>query len=213
MLSRHSHVLVSMLGVAVAVCAWLFPFHPVGPSPMIKSSGSSDQASLQTDKHKGGKAGSDKETPKQSELFPIYGVMLGKTTVPELQKLGNKDNYYDLYKIQGFNFWYENNVANRMYLVRDDVKLPEMWTSLGFDWSLSYNKLTELLTRLGYSVKVTQSPMIKQYSGHDSFFADIQATKFGVIPTKLEFGFCYGRGATADSTGTLYNVRVQTLNN
>jgi hypothetical protein len=211
MLSRHSHVLVSMLGVAVAVCAWLFPFHPVGPSSMVKSNASPTQPSLQPDHDRAGKAGSDKETLKQSELFPIYGVTLGKTTVPELQILGNKDKYYDLYKIQGFDFWYENNVASMMYLVRDDRKLPDAWTSLGFDWGLSFNRLTELLKRLGYSVSVSKPPMIKQYTGHDSFFADIEATKFSGIPTKILFGFGYSTGTTADSPGTLYNMTVHHL--
>jgi hypothetical protein len=218
MLSRYTQVLVSMLSVAVAVCAWLFPVHPIGPSPMVKSNASSNRPSLdqsrsQTDQQKTGKAWSDKETPKQSELFPIYGVTLGKTTVSELGRLGTKGKYFDYYKIRGFNFWYENNVASKMDLVQLEGKLPEIWTSLGFDWGLSFNKLTELLKLLGYSVNVTKSPMIKHYSGHDSFFADIEATKFSGIPTKIQFGFRYSKGTTADSLGTLYKMTVQPLKN
>lgn len=219
MTSRYIQVLVflvSILSVAVQIGAWLHPFNPVGPSPMSNASSnhpSLEQSGTQAAQQKTGKGGPDKDTPNQSELFPIYGVTLGKTTVPELQKLGSKDEHFDLYKIHGFNFWYENNVANKMDLVQFDGKLPEIWTSLGFDWGLSFNKLTELLKRLRYSVNVTKSPMIKQYSGYASFFADIEATKFSGIPTKIQFGFRYGKGTTADSLGTLYKMTVQTPKN
>jgi hypothetical protein len=37
MRSRFIEILVAMLGVTVALCAWFFPFRPIGQSPFDKT--------------------------------------------------------------------------------------------------------------------------------------------------------------------------------
>jgi zinc ribbon protein len=151
------------------------------------------------------------------DLFPLYGVTLGKTTVEQLARLGvrtsqidkNTGKPYQYFVINGTNFWYnDSGIAHYMYIARGIYPIPEKWRALGFDWDISYNQWINLLERLGYSVTIAEPPHIVIWQGHDSFSAKIVAIK-GTI--KIELGFDYSEGTTTDSKGTLYNISVSVL--
>jgi hypothetical protein len=155
----------------------------------------------------------------EKELFPLYGVILGKTTEAELMKMGQRSTMinsstnqpYQYYRIQGSDFWYYNGVSERMYLTESD-KLPEKWTGLGLDWKLTYNQWNALLQQLGFSIRVVKPPTISQWQGKDAFSAEIVATKTTGIPLKIELAFRYAQGTTSpNDRGTLYSITVVAL--
>jgi zinc ribbon protein len=149
------------------------------------------------------------------DLFPLYGVTLGKTTVQQLARLGvrtssidkNTGKPYQYYVVNGTNFWYnDSGIADHMYIARGIYPISEQWRALGFDWDISYNQWINLLQRLGYSTTIAESPRVVKYSGHDSFSAKIIATKQTIM---IELGFDFSEGTTTDSKGTLYNIWVR----
>ncbi len=157
-----------------------------------------------------------KEVSKSDvDLFPLYGVTLGKTTVEELARLGEKTISIDTdtgapyryYVIRGTNFWYnEAGIAEHIYIARGIYPIPEQWQALGFDWNISYNQWLTLLQRLRYFITVDEPPHIVEYDGHDSFSARIAATKQPIV---LTLDFNYNEGTTTDSKRTLYNISVK----
>jgi hypothetical protein len=150
-------------------------------------------------------------------LFPLYGVTLGKTTVEQLARLGvrtssidkNTGKPYKFYVINETNFWYnDNGIADHMYIARGIYPIPEPWRALGFDWDISYNQWITLLQRLGYSVTISKPPSVVMYQGHNSFSAEIIATKGTEIPMEIKLDFNYSEGTTTDSKGTLYSIGI-----
>ena len=149
------------------------------------------------------------------DLFPLYGVTLGKTTVEELARLGEKTISIDkntgapyrYYVIRATNFWYNGaGIAEHIYIARGIYPIPEQWRALGFDWNISYRQWLTLLQRLRYSITVDEPPQVVEYSGHDSFSARISATK---QPLMLTLDFNYNEGTTSDSKKTLYSIMVK----
>jgi hypothetical protein len=155
-----------------------------------------------------------------SDLFPLYGVVLGETTVEQLARLGTRNSATKrnsggpegFYEINKTNFWYgPDGVAYNMYIARGIYPIPERWGAIGFDWNLSYNQWVGLLQRLGYAVTIKESPRLDEYEGHDSFSAKISAIKQARIPIEITLGFNYSQGTTTDSQGTLYSISVDVL--
>lgn len=153
-------------------------------------------------------------------LFPVEGVTLGKTTVQELARLGKRDDtidddtgdYFEDYIINGFEFWYDNGVANHMYLTHSE-KLPDKWENMGMAWQLSYDQWIVLLKQLGCEIKETEPPTIQEYRGHDSFFAAFKAVySAGDIKYEIELEFKYSESTTRSASKTLYSLRVRVLN-
>ena len=149
------------------------------------------------------------------DLFPLYGITLGQTTVEELARLGEKTISIDkntgapyrYYVIRGTNFWYnEAGIAEHIYIARGIYAIPEPWRALGFDWNISYNQWLALLQRLRYFITVDEPPQIVEYSGHDSFSARIAATKQAIM---LTLDFNYNEGTSTDAKGTLYSITVK----
>jgi hypothetical protein len=152
----------------------------------------------------------------KTDLFPLYGVTLGKTTVEQLAQLGERTTSidkttglaYQSYVIREVDFWYNKaGVASDMYIAKGISSIPEQWRALGFDWDIPYNQWLALLRRLGYSITVEQSPRVVTYDGHDSFSARIVATKRAKPLIKLDFN--YNNGSKTDSKGTLYSISVK----
>ena len=152
-----------------------------------------------------------------NDLFPLYGVSLGQTTIEELAKLGVRARIinpetgepFEYYVVHGMNFWYyDNNVAKGIYITRSDP-IPNKWQALGFDWDNSYNEWVNLLNKLGYIVQIIKSPKAVGYDGHDSFSAEIEASKRAKIPIRINLDFGYSEGTTADSKGTLYSISIK----
>jgi hypothetical protein len=155
-----------------------------------------------------------------AELFPLFGVTLGETTVEQLARLGKRSSTinkntgepYEYYEINKTNFWYHNGkIADDMYIARGIHQIPAPWNALGFDWNISYNQWIRLLQKFKYSITSLESPQIVEYNGHNSLSAKISATKQARIPIEIQLNFNYSEGTTTDSPGTLYSITVKAL--
>jgi uncharacterized protein YgiM (DUF1202 family) len=79
-------LLVAIAGVTVALCAWLFPFHPVGQSPMAKPDVSSsppaiEQSENQKAQRKADKTKVEPAPPPRRELQAVINDPDGYTNV------------------------------------------------------------------------------------------------------------------------------------
>lgn len=155
------------------------------------------------------------------DLFPLYGVTLGETTVDQLARLGRRSDRIDkatgqpyaCFVVNGIDFWYHSGgVAESIYIARGIDQIPERWRVSGFDWDISYNQWISLLQRLGCSLTIEEPPRVVKYAGHDSLSAKISALKQARVPIEIRLNFNYSRGPATDSQGTLYSISVKALN-
>jgi len=160
-------------------------------------------------------------SPKKGNLkcnfFPLYGVMLGETTVSELEKMGTKAKDFDsekkLYKyytIKDMRFWYSGEIADHMYITYTDP-IPKQWSNCGLDWSLSYNEWKDLFEKLGFFISIVKQPVKDWYNGKRSLSAEFIATKKinATITISFELDFSYSQKTSVDSKGTIYSLRVR----
>ena len=83
---RFIGLLVAIAGVTVALCAWLFPFHPIGQSPMAKPEVSSSPPSIEQSRNQKTQQRADNtkvdpEPSSQRELQAVINDPDGYTNV------------------------------------------------------------------------------------------------------------------------------------
>ncbi len=156
------------------------------------------------------------------QLFPLYGVELGTTTVSQLAKLGVKaqdinsrtSKPYDYYKVSGMNFWFdaEKKITTHIYITYSDP-MPEQWQNRGFDWQASYNTWRNLFEKKGYKIIDEEQPGHEIYRGSRSFKAEFHA----VVPfserinLSVELDFSYSKISGQNGKGTLYSIRIRSI--
>ncbi len=162
-------------------------------------------------------SGEPKRAKQKCNFFPLYGVMLGETTVDQLSKLGTRALDYDsdkqlykYYNVKDMRFWFSGNFADHMYITYTDP-IPRQWLNCGFDWSLSYNNWIVLFEKLGFFISVVIAPKVEWYNGKRSLSAEFLATKKlnAKITICFEMDFSYSQRKSLDSEGTLYSIRVR----
>eukprot|EP01121_Diplochlamys_sp_Union-15-3_P001034 TRINITY_DN10889_c0_g1_i2.p1 TRINITY_DN10889_c0_g1~~TRINITY_DN10889_c0_g1_i2.p1 ORF type:complete len:237 (-),score=23.93 TRINITY_DN10889_c0_g1_i2:62-772(-) len=144
-------------------------------------------------------------------LFPLYGVILERTTRPEIENLGGKssDKQSSYYVLNEVNFWFHNrDVIWSMYIARGIYKIPEPWEKMGITWHLSYNNYKKLLLKLFGNCTVTTAPHSEMFSGQNCFTARLytESKEHGII-VKLALAFSYSVG-NEDSSDTLYSLTI-----
>ena len=146
----------------------------------------------------------------ETDLFPLYGIVLGKTTVEELSALGVKSSRFNYYDVHGFNFWYskDGNKADHISITHWDA-LPEKWRNFGMDWGLSYQQWLNLFKKQGFEINIIETPKNVSYRGRDSFRAGIQASRKGENPVIVRLDFRYSKSTKEDDAGTLYSITVR----
>lgn len=150
----------------------------------------------------------EKITLKEA-LFPLYNVTLGETTVEELSRLGERSNpQYDYFRINGQDFWYDNNTAWFMCLICGFDPMPSQWKKIGFEWELSYNQWKTLLDRFKWNITIVEAPCIKQHNGQDCFSAQFYAIS---REYKITFDFKNLEATSTNSPSTLYSLTIYTL--
>lgn len=181
-----------MLSVAANICCLLFMFPCAGTAPDKTRTVKQDLSKI-----------------SETDLFPLYGIVLGKTTVEELAALGVKSPGFNFYDVHGFNFWYsKNGKADHMYITHWDA-LPEKWRNFGMDWDLSYQQWLNLFKKQGFEINIIETPKIVSYRGRDSFRAEIQASRKGENPVIVKLDFRYSKLTKEDDGGTLSNITVR----
>jgi hypothetical protein len=157
-------------------------------------------------------------SPQKGEsLFPIYGIVLGKTSTSEIAKVGRRTETinektgkpYACYAVRGADFWYDetSRIVNSIFITGED-SLPQPWQKLGMRWEASYTQWFSLLKGMGYSIEVTKKPCVEEYDGHDSFTAEFTAQKSGRYPHAIDLDFSLSRGTTTSSPKTLFSMNV-----
>lgn len=151
-----------------------------------------------------------------SQLFPVYGVTLGKTTLNDLKARGldveTGSNWSSCY-IKGIGF-YDNEkdkVIDQAFLVEPCV-LPELWINkTGINWSMSYSQIMTKLKSLGLEVNVEVAPKTETYQGRKTLTARIA----GYSPDghyKFSFSFSEGNkkgeGYSINSSNTLHLIYI-----
>ena len=153
---------------------------------------------------------------KECSFFPLYGIMLGETSIKQLAKKGAKakgkdsDNKpYKYYVVNDMNFWHDKHRATHMYLTHTSP-IPQKWRNCGLDWSLSYNKWLKLFKHLGFFVSNLKLPKKEWYRGKRTLVAEFHASKKISNKTQLvfELHFNYSQKTSVNSKGTIYSLRV-----
>jgi len=157
-------------------------------------------------------------TGQECNLFPLEGVILGKTTVADLAWLGkrttltdnNTNQPYQIYIVNGTEFWYDNNVADHMYLTKSDP-MPKSWVDCGINWDLSYNELSTTLKDLGFELTIIKAPVSRTWKNRQALKAEVLATRKlnNELTVDFKFSFDYGFSDLLSAPSTLYSLSVR----
>ena len=185
------------------------------PAPSGSGSGGSSRGS-------GSGSSSGSSSPRSSgslQLFPVWGITLGNTTVSDMKRLGftvepqsGGANYSRVHSIQ---FWdhSKDGVYETIYFPVSTTA-PDLWTSQGLNGSLSYNEYIRFFTSRGFTYKVTKEPQVKKWQNRNTLSADLVFTSSdGNYSFEIDFdyGNDNGEGYTVDSKNTAYSFRVKAL--
>jgi hypothetical protein len=153
-----------------------------------------------------------------NQLFPIYGVIPGKTSLHDLEMRGfqceiSRDNSKMSscdYRGVSFSDYEIDNLITHMTF--DIANLPYKWEqNFGFSGEASYDEWIETLTRLGFSIAVKEEPSAVTDEDRSYFTALINATSPSE-KTVLELLFGYGNdhneGFSPSSKRSLYSLAV-----
>jgi len=151
------------------------------------------------------------------KLFPLFGVVLGKTTKQEMARFigcvagkhdGSRGSLY--YILEGQNFWHHGeNEVHHMYLARGNL-IPEKWTALGITWECSFNEYKNLCQSLFGNFEISEAPGYHLWLDEQCFQARLLtiSTEYGLgVKYRVEFKFSYTPG-DADTHGTLYSITI-----
>ncbi|WP_051611863.1 DEAD/DEAH box helicase [Xylanibacter ruminicola] len=112
------------------------------------------------------------------DFFPIFGVMLGKTTSEQAHELGYPDEVDEdtgevFCNVDNIHFIYLGNILHEISWTRVDRDFPSLWKSKGFSWEISYDEWIDVFLRLGY--RIEQRPEKLLNNGHITLRAFLDA--------------------------------------
>lgn len=154
----------------------------------------------------------EKTKPADDGIFPINGVIIGKTTETQMQILGGKRNVFTddstgaqrvYYTINNTNFWMRDGVADSIGIYKFIDRFPTKWELLGFNFQLSYKESIKLLEGMGYTVQSSVSLPKLEEIGKKNTTARITATKDTEVPVMIVMSFLFDGGKKLDSPETL----------
>lgn len=148
------------------------------------------------------------------ELFPIFGITPGKTTVEQAEKLGGEykidedtgDLILEFEKIQFYT--YGDGILTDFYWKKNDHDFPKSWKFKGFSWDNSYDEWINVFNRQGYKIEIEHKPEQEMYDGRFSLSGYFSARS---QDNSLSFclDFKYGeKGCYTSSPSTLYSISV-----
>ncbi|SFW42260.1 Superfamily II DNA or RNA helicase [Prevotellaceae bacterium HUN156] len=149
----------------------------------------------------------------ESELFPLFGVTLGKTTLEQALKYGGKlevdeDTGEIFCDIENIQFYYNDDILNWLFWTKDYRDFPDSWKSKGFYWENSYDAWLDVYNRLGYNIKIIEEAEQIEYDGRMTLSGSFEAkSPNGTLRFYLRFK--YGeKGCFKSSPCTLYAFSV-----
>lgn len=137
------------------------------------------------------------------ELFPIYGVVLGKTTIKDLKidKIIELENGLEIdgsIILDSVEFGCEDGIIESIKIDKNGP-MPSIWEKAGFHWDLSYQSWITLLEKLGFKINTIQAPTLQMKTEHPVFEGEFEAFFPSDHPIIFTFSFKdnYGTGITS----------------
>jgi hypothetical protein len=149
---------------------------------------------------------------KRPSLFPLYGVILGKTTVSQILALGGKQPFYidGMYELNGASFFPDTSKTMiHSMIVSTTDPMPEPWEVLGFSWQNSFQEWSRLLQGLGYSVNTQTRNKFMRMMTDDSYSARVSGHMVG--PHAHRIAIRYRPVDGASSIGILKDIYCTSL--
>jgi tetratricopeptide (TPR) repeat protein len=153
---------------------------------------------------------------ESAALFPVNGVILGKTTLDELLmtdatvlEQGVAAN--GIIKLDSIEFGYEEHIITSLE-ISNSQPMPAVWVDAGFEWSLSYQSWLDLLEKLGYSIRLLQAPTLQMKADHSVMESKFEAFRPGKYPTAFTFHFVENHGTGVFSENALYKISARYIN-
>lgn len=156
-----------------------------------------------------------------SDLFPLWGITLGKTTWKEAENMGHKVeiwkdgpartmdvNWVDFWDHDGKGiftdvYWTFSNVDSK------EKDFPDSWKSLGFSRDNSYEQWLSLFSRLGFQITIKEQPHSEQYNEEFVLKAEFEAlSKDDTLCFRLNFNY-RKNGSRTTSPCTLYSMTIK----
>ena len=148
-----------------------------------------------------------------NDLFPLFGVTLGKTTWKQAMELGGKDiideDTGEFYcDIENVHFGYNGDILTDIYWEINYQDFPDLWKSKGFSWNNSYDEWLGLFQRLGCEIEIVSKPEQEINDGRITLsgFFDAKSPD-GTLSFLMDFR-CGEKGYYTSSPNTLYSITV-----
>lgn len=159
--------------------------------------------------------------PIKQKLFPLYGIILGETSVEDLETMRfnidydsdyitvNPDTGYDGYSI-GFLADSQTSIITDVEICKE--AFPLNWKALGISWEMSYSQWIAFFKSINFYVKILVEPHKEYYEEKKLWY--LSACFKAVAPTEDLFfflDFSHGdKGYDLDSQDTLVAITIST---
>ena len=157
----------------------------------------------------------------KQKLFPLYGIILGETSVKDLETMRFNIDYDSDYITINPDTEYEGTciefLADSQTSIITDVEIssggfPLNWNALGISWEMSYRQWTEYFRSLNFKIKVLEEPHREYWEEKDYWY--LSACFKAISPTEDLFfflTFSYGsKGFDLNSQDTLLTFEIST---
>ncbi len=151
-----------------------------------------------------------------NDFFPIFGVILGKTTWEQAKELGGKEDidedtgeiYFDIENVHFIDFYNNIKTLTDIYWEEGYRDFPDSWNSKGFYWENSYDAWLEVFKRLGYKIEIENEPEQKMHDGRLTLSGSFEAlSPDGTLSFNMDFRFGK-KGHFTSSPSTLHSISV-----
>lgn len=153
------------------------------------------------------------------QLFPVWGITLGNTTVSDMNRLGHpvepQSDGASYSRVHNIQFWdhSKDGVYETIYFTQYEA-FPDLWTSQGLNAGLSYNEFIRYFKSHGFTCKVESQPQVKTWQKRKTLSAKLMFySNDGNYSIEVDFNYGNrnGEGYTIDSRNTAYSFRVKAL--
>lgn len=155
------------------------------------------------------------ENREKNCLFPIYGIILSKTRIEELEKIGYfcESGYCDVNEV---TFWDndEDGIIDEMNLYNFNEIPFYLKESFDFNWRSSYNDWVRILENMEFNIMISESPHHKLRGDRKTFEAEITATS-SAGNTQIVLTFSDGNenneGYDENSLNSLLEISINSI--
>lgn len=158
----------------------------------------------------------------KQKLFPLYGIILGETSVKDLETMRFNIDYDSDYITINPDTGYEGHciefLADSQTSIITDVEIssggfPLNWKALGISWEMSYIQWIEYFKSINFKIKIIEEPHREYCEEKDYWY--LSACFKSISPTEDLFfflDFSFGdKGYDLNSQDTLITITISTI--